>query len=209
MHSNFLGAAIALLLTMFNANLTKVEKQSITTDVLLKTYEEIHKFHQIGKAVTVVDLEGNQYHNPDLATLQALSPTLFSENRIRLTLENSSDDNRCSTEIVLMNEDGNIVGNYSLNSCSSYGWIFFTPAKCFDIDLYHDAGLEAPTGNQVKGSVDWTFSFNNQPRVSGTYFDGGAAHMFRVASPCYTRKEFTFAASNRERLFSLPFKKRD
>ena len=102
MHSNFLGAAIALLLTMFNTNLAKVEKQTITSDVLLKTYEEIHEFHQIGKAVTVVDLEGNQYHNPDLATLQALSPTLFSENRIRLTLENSSDDNRCSTEVVLM-----------------------------------------------------------------------------------------------------------
>lgn len=204
MHSNFIGAAIALLLTLFSANFAKVEKQNTSTTIFSETFEEIKQFRQLGKSVTVVDLAGNQYHNPDLATLQALSPSLFSENRIRLTLENTSEDNRCSTEIVLLNDKGGIVGNYSLNTCSSFGWIFFTPSKCFDIDLYHDAGLEAPSGNQVKGSVDWTFSFNRNPRLSGTYYDGGIANMIRVASPCYNKKIFTYQASHRKSIHSMP-----
>jgi len=199
MHSNLLGAALALLLALFNANTAKVDNQSTHSALLSNTFQEISNFQKLGKDITVVDLEGNHYKNPSLETLQDLSPTLFSDNRIRLTMNNNSEDNRCSTEIVLLNDKGGIVGNYSLNTCSSFGWIFFTSSKCFDIDLYHDAGLEAPTGNQIKGSVNWTFTYNDKETLSGTYYDGGAANMLRVASPCYNGELFTYAPKNRER----------
>ena len=55
--------------------------------------------------------------------------------------------------------------------------------------MFHDAGLEAPYGSSINGSVDWTFQYNDQNRISGTYMDMGAANMFKVASPCYNSLE--------------------
>ena len=196
MHSNLLGAVLALLLSILSANLSQLENSN--TIHTSEAFQEIIQLQELGNNIMVVDVNGNQYENPNLETLQSLSPELFTENRIRLTLNNNSEDNRCSTEIVLMDEDNRIVGNYSLNICSSFGWIFFTPQECFHIDLYHDAGLEAPTGNQVKGSVDWTFTFNDKARLSGTYYDGGVANMLRVASPCYQQDIFTYAVKERQ-----------
>ncbi len=208
MHSNLLGAVLALLLSILSANFSNLDQSEKDRFYSSEAFQEIVALQELGENIMVVDLNGNQYENPNLETLQSLSPQLFSENRIRLTLNNNSEDNRCSTEIVLMDEENGIVGNYSLNICSSFGWIFFTPHECFHIDLYHDAGLEAPTGNQVKGSVDWTFTFNDKTRLSGTYYDGGAANMLRVASPCYQDDIFTYAVKERQLpKTSLPAKK--
>jgi len=198
MHSNLLGAVLALLLSILSSNFAALENSKLNTTHTSEAFQEIIDLQQSGENIMVVDINGNQYENPNLETLQSLSPNLFTENRIRLTLNNNSEDDRCSTEIVLMDEDNGIVGNYSLNICSSFGWIFFTPHECFHIDLYHDAGLEAPTGNQVKGSVDWTFTFNDKTRLSGTYYDGGVANMLRVASPCYQQDVFQYAVKERQ-----------
>jgi len=191
MHFNLLVAAIAMLLglTTYVPTTTNTNQKSTIVQSL---YAELQENYQQNQNMIVVDQQGNQYINPSLSTLQSMSPELFSENRIRVTIANHSEDNQCSTELVLFNGDQGIIGNYSLNICSSFGWIFFTSAECFGIDLYHDAGQEAPYGNEVAGSVDWTFTFNNKAKISGTYFDGGEAKMITVASPCYTNNQLTF-----------------
>ena len=209
MHTNLLGAAIALLLTLFSHSIPSTEVTISETDLVLQdTYLFLQTAYQKNQEIIVVDVEGNQYKNPSLATLKEAGASLFSENRVRITLVNNSADNRCSTELALYNADGGMIGNYSLNTCSSFGWIFFTNSKCFDIDVYHDAGQEAPFGSAISGSVDWTFTFNDKKQVSGTYFDGGDANMITVASPCYQNNTLTFLARDRERKKTkLPFYK--
>ena len=196
MHFNLLGATIALLLSLITYVPTSTTVPTTSTNqkstILQSLQEELQENYRNNKDIVLVDQQGNQYINPSLATLQSMSPELFSENRIRVTIANHSADNRCSTELVLFNGDQGIIGNYSLNICSSFGWIFFTSAECFGIDLYHDAGQEAPYGKAIEGSVDWTFTFNNKEKISGTYFDGGEANMITVASPCYTNNQLTF-----------------
>lgn len=150
---------------------------------------ELCAAYDAGENLVLVDEMGNQLFNPNKADLLNLSPALFNQNRIRVTLMGRSDNNLCSTELVIMDQSGGLEGNYTVNSCSSYGWIFFTEATCFQVALFHDAGLEAPYGNAVNGSVDWTFQFNDNSRLSGTYMDMGAANMFKVANPCYTSRE--------------------
>ncbi len=194
MHSSTLGMVLALLLPLFNTTttITSVKEDAlIHSSILESTYSELEIAYQQNKNITVVDLAGNQYHNPNLAQLQSLSPSLFSENRVRVTLENYSDNGKCSTELVLLNDNGGLVRNYSLNTCDSYGWIIFTSADCFDIDLYHDAGQEAPFGGTITGKVDWTFTFNQLTRITGTYYDGGSAKMYTVASPCFKDNKVT------------------
>ena len=193
MHSSTLGMVLALLLPLFTTTTISSVKENASThsSVLKSTYSALEIAYQNNENITVVDLEGNQYHNPNLEELQSLSPALFSENRVRVTLENYSDNGKCSTELVLFDEDGGLVRNYSLNTCDSYGWIIFTNAECFDIDIYHDAGQEAPFGGAISGSVDWTFTFNQMNRITGTYFDGGSAKMYTVASPCFKDNKVT------------------
>ncbi|MEM6321769.1 MAG: hypothetical protein AAF960_29180 [Bacteroidota bacterium] len=163
---------------IINKRLAKYEAVTTFNEELCQLYNEGHN-------LTLVTPEGRELVNPNKEDLRTLSSEMFQQNRIRVTLMGRSDNNLCSTELVVMGNSGQIVGNYTVNSCSSYGWIFFTESDCFDIALFHDAGLEAPYGNSVNGSVDWTFQFNGQSRVSGTYMDMGAANMFKVASPCY------------------------
>ena len=151
--------------------------------------QELCDAYNMGENLILVTKEGKEIINPNAADLTNLSPSLFTENRIRVTIFGRSDNDLCSTELVLMNQSNQIIGNYAVNSCSSYGWIFFTESDCFELALFHDAGLEAPYGNNINGSVDWTFQFNNKSRISGTYMDMGAANMFKVATPCYTRSE--------------------
>ncbi len=194
MHSSTLGMVLALLLPLFNTTTTissVKENASTHSSVLESTYSQLEIAYQQNQHITVVDLEGNQYHNPNLEELQSLSPNLFSENRVRVTLENFSDNGKCSTELVLFNDKGEIVRNYSLNSCDAYGWIIFTRSECFDIDIYHDAGQEAPFGGMITGSVNWTFTFNQMTKITGTYFDGGSAKMYTVASPCFKDNKVT------------------
>ncbi len=150
--------------------------------------QELCTTYNAGQNLILVDKNGQQIFNPNKADLQKLAPELFNQNRVRVSLAGASDNNLCSTELVIMDESGKIEGNYTINSCSAYGWIFFTEANCFQVALFHDAGLEAPYGNSVNGSVDWTFQFNDQSRISGTYMDMGAANMFKVASPCYNSR---------------------
>lgn len=158
---------------------------SINSDAIEAFSQDLCKTYDAGQNLILVDKNGQQIFNPNKADLQKLAPEVFNQNRVRVSLAGSSDNNLCSTELVIMDESGKIEGNYTVNSCSAYGWIFFTEANCFQVALFHDAGLEAPYGNSVNGSVDWTFQFNNQSRISGTYMDLGAANMFKVASPCY------------------------
>ena len=195
MHSSTLGMVLALLLPLFTTTTTTIssvkENASTHSSVLKSTYSELETAYQNNENIIVVDLEGNQYHNPNLEELQSLSPNLFSENRVRVTLVSHSDNDKCSTELVLYNENGGIVRNYSLNICDSYGWIIFTQSECFDIDIYHDAGQEAPFGGAISGSVDWTFTFNQMNKITGTYFDGGSAKIFTVASPCFKDNKVT------------------
>jgi len=196
-------------LTLFSHSIPSTEGTISEQDIVLQdTYLTVQAAVQNKQDIIVVDLAGNQYKNPTLATLKNAEAALFSENRVRITLVNNSEDNRCSTELALYNSDGGMVGNYSLNTCSSFGWIFFTSSECFDIDVYHDAGQEAPFGTAIAGSVDWTFTFNDKKQVSGTYFDGGDANMITVASPCYQNNTLTFLARDRERKKTkLPFYK--
>ena len=185
MRSNITRIALAMLLPILS-NISQFYMNTTTNNSIIQsTYLELSTAYQNKEDIILVDLAGNQYKNPTLATLQQLSPNLISENRVRVTLENYSVDDKCSTELVLFNDKGELVRNYSLNTCSAYGWIIFTASECFDIDLYHDAGQEAPFGGSIEGQVDWTFTFNQKEKISGTYFDGGAAKMFTVASPCY------------------------
>ena len=151
--------------------------------------QELCTVYNTGQDLVLVDNNGQQIFNPNKADLQKLAPELFNQHRVRVTLSGESDNNLCSTELVVMDESGKIEGNYTVNSCSSYGWIFFTQATCFQVALFHDAGLEAPYGNSVNGSVDWTFQYDDESRLSGTYTDMGAANMFNVATPCYTNKK--------------------
>jgi len=156
MHSSTLGMVLALLLPLFNTTTTissVKENASTHSSVLESTYSQLEIAYQQNQHITVVDLEGNQYHNPNLEELQSLSPNLFSENRVR--------------------------------------WIIFTRSECFDIDIYHDAGQEAPFGGMITGSVNWTFTFNQMTKITGTYFDGGSAKMYTVASPCFKDNKVT------------------
>lgn len=159
------------------------------TAALSNFNQELCAAYDAGENLVLVDENGTEYFNPNKEDLQNLALELFEQNRIRVTLTGRSDNNLCSTELVIMGESGAIVGNYSVNSCSSYGWIFFTTAECFEVALFHDAGLEAPYGSSINGSVDWTFQFNDNSRITGTYMDLGAANMFKVASPCYQTSE--------------------
>jgi len=191
MRSTTTRIALAMLLPILS-NISQFYKNTTTnTSIVQSTYSELSEAYQKEQDIILVDLAGNQYKNPSLATLQELSPNLISENRVRVTLENYSQDDKCSTELVLFNDKGLLVRNYSLNSCSAYGWVIFTTSDCFDIDLYHDAGQEAPFGGSIEGRVDWTFTYNQKEKISGTYFDGGAAKMFTVASPCYKNNVLT------------------
>ena len=151
--------------------------------------QELCAIYETDQNLILVDEYGKQIVNPNEADLQKLSPELFHQNRVRVTLAGSSNNNLCSTEIVIMNQNGKIEGNYTVNACSSYGWIFFTESNCFQVALFHDAGIEAPYGNSINGSVDWTFQYNNESKLSGTYMDMGAANMFKVATPCYDNKK--------------------
>ena len=188
---NFKLFSFVLLLFILNSSFVAYKafnKQHFRTLELNKFYEELDAEYQLGKSITVVDPTGKELINPNIKQLRSLSPKLFSQNRVRVTLESESDNNLCSTELVIMDQTGNLEGNYSINNCSSYGWIFFTEANCFDVALYHDAGSEAPFGRSVNGSVDWTFKFNDESKISGTYMDLGAALMYKVASPCYEER---------------------
>ncbi len=156
--------------------------------------QELCDAYNLGENLVLVTKEGKEIINPNAADLKTLSPTLFTENRVRVTLSGRSDNDLCSTELVVMNQSSQIIGNYSVNACSSYGWIFFTEADCFEVALFHDAGLEAPYGNSINGSVDWTFQFNDKSRISGTYMDMGAANMFKIATPCYSRRDLPLTA---------------
>lgn len=151
--------------------------------------QELCAAYDKGQNLVLVNENGTQIFNPNKTDLQKLAPTVFDQNRIRVSLAGYSDNDLCSTELVIMDESGKIEGNYTVNSCSAYGWIFFTEANCFQVALFHDAGLEAPYGNSINGSVDWTFQYNGQSRISGTYMDMGAANMFKVATPCYNNKK--------------------
>ncbi len=162
-----------------NANFVAIEAFS----------QELCAAYNIGQDLILVDKSGNQILNPNKADLQKLTPEIFTQNRVRVTIAGSSANNLCSTELVIMDQSGKMEGNYTVNSCSSYGWIFFTEANCFQVALFHDAGLEAPYGSSINGSVDWTFQYNDQSKLSGTYMDMGAANMFNVATPCYNNKK--------------------
>jgi len=168
------------------------EKNSETNTAHLAAIEafsqELCEVYNSGQDLILVNKNGQQILNPNKADLENLAPELFEQQRVRVTLAGRSDNNLCSTELVIMDESGKIEGNYTVNSCSAYGWIFFTTATCFQVALFHDAGLEAPYGSSVHGSVDWTFQFNDKSRLSGTYMDMGAANMFNVATPCYNNK---------------------
>lgn len=153
-----------------------------------------------GENLVLVTKDGNQIINPNATDLSTLSPKLFSENRVRVTISGRSDNDLCSTELVVMDQSNQIIGNYSVNACSSYGWIFFTESTCFEVALFHDAGLEAPYGNSVNGSVDWTFQYNDQSRITGTYMDLGAANMFKVATPCYNKSETPLSAVHAKKM---------
>ena len=152
---------------------------------------ELTVAYSVGENIIIIDKNGKGHLNPNKADLLKLSPQLFNENRVRVSIASRSDNGLCSTEIVITGKSGRLEGNYTMNSCSSYGWIFFTPSNCFEVAIYHDAGLEAPFGKAINGSVDWTFQFNQQSRISGTYMDLGAANMYKVASPCYGLKKFS------------------
>lgn len=169
------------------------EKNNIVNSANLAVIEafsqELCAAYDTGQDLILVAKNGVQILNPNKADLQKLAPELFNQNRVRVTLAGASDNNLCSTELVIMDQSGKIEGNYTVNSCSSYGWIFFTEANCFQVALFHDAGLEAPYGSSINGSVDWTFKYNNESKLSGTYMDMGAANMFNVATPCYNNKK--------------------
>jgi len=162
--------------------------------------QELCDAYSKGENLVLVTKEGQEIINPNAEDLSTLSPTLFSENRVRVTISGRSDNDLCSTELVVMNQSNQIIGNYAVNACSSYGWIFFTESDCFEVALFHDAGLEAPFGNSINGSVDWTFQFNDNSRISGTYVDMGAANMFKVATPCYKRSEMPLTAVDAKKM---------
>lgn len=188
-------------------NFTFFAKKAIVEDqahfaALNDFNQELCAAYNAGENLILVDQNGTQYYNPNREDLLNLAPEVFSENRVRVTLNGRSDNDLCSTELVISGASGGIVGNYAVNSCSSYGWIFFTSANCFDVALFHDAGLEAPYGNAINGSVDWTFQFNDKSRITGTYTDMGAANMYKVASPCYN-------AQNKEPLSAAAAKTMD
>lgn len=151
--------------------------------------QEFCTFYNEGKSISIITENGTIIENPDEVEITNYYDALLSMNRVRVTINSKSDNNLCSTELIIMDKSGRLEGNYSINNCHSYGWIFFTPSDCFDLALFHDAGSEAPFGNAVHGSVDWTFQFNEQPRISGSYMDLGAANMYKVASPCYSTKQ--------------------
>lgn len=172
-------------------------------------HQELASAYAGGESLMVVNPSGQQILNPSIEDLKNWSPELFTQNRVRVTLTGRSDNDLCSTELVIMDESGRLQGNYTVNSCSSYGWIFFTESTCFDLALFHDAGLEAPFGSAINGSVDWSFQFNNKNRITGTYRDMGAANMFKVASPCYNDSKnaepvSAIAARNRAQRWASP-----
>lgn len=173
---------------------TNTESTAVDLTAMEAFNQELCDAYNLGENLVLVTKEGEEIVNPNAADLSTLSPTLFSQNRVRVTISGRSDNNLCSTELVVMDQSSKIIGNYSVNACSSYGWIFFTDANCFDVALFHDAGLEAPSGSNVNGSVDWTFQFNDQSRVTGTYMDMGAANMFKVATPCYSKGKMPITA---------------
>lgn len=165
--------------------------------------QELCDAYNLGENLILVDLEGNQIINPNKSDLLKLAPKTFNQNKIRLTIWSKSDNNLCSTELVIANKSGGMIGNYGINDCSSYGWIFFTEGNCFDLSIYHDAGFEAPNGSSVNGSVDWSFQFNNKPRITGTYMDRGLANMFTVASPCFDGKQGQLTAMETKKRIDL------
>lgn len=176
------------------------EKATLNLAAIEAFNQELCDAYSMGENLVLVTKEGQEIINPNAEDLSGLSPTLFSENRVRVTISGRSDNNLCSTELVVMNHSSQIIGNYTVNACSSYGWIFFTEAECFEVALFHDAGLEAPFGNSINGSVDWTFQYNDETRISGTYSDMGAANMFKVATPCYKRSEMPLTAIGAKKL---------
>jgi len=180
------------ILALINFSFSSKKNNALNTNnlkVIEAFSQELCATYDAGQNLILVDKNGTQILNPNKTDLQKLSPELFNQNRVRVTVAGSSSNNLCSTELVIMDQSGKIEGNYTVNSCSSYGWIFFTEANCFQVALFHDAGLEAPYGSSIDGSVDWTFQYNNESKLSGTYMDMGAANMFNVATPCYNNKE--------------------
>jgi hypothetical protein len=176
------------LICLVNFSFLPFKKSNINQEQLTKIKalsQELCEAYNEGKNMVLVTKEGLEIINPNEAELMHLAPESFNENRVRVTLTSNSDNNLCSTELVITDKSGELERNYSINNCSSFGWIFFTPSNCFDVAIYHDAGSEAPFGNSVHGSVDWTFKFNQKTKISGTYMDRGAANMFSVARPCY------------------------
>lgn len=188
---SILFVAFISLVGLLNYSFTATKTTQFTEFQLTKINElnqELLTAYAAGQDMIVMDKEGKKLTNPNKSDLLKLAPSLFSENRVRVTIAGRSDDDLCSTELVVMSQSGGLEGNYAVNGCSAHGWIFFTSSNCFDVALFHDAGLEAPYGSSVHGSVDWTFQFNQNSRISGTYMDMGAANMFKVASPCYNGK---------------------
>lgn len=195
--NTFKAILFVALLGFINYSFSAIHTSESSTQksAAMKAFnQELCDAYNLGENLVLVTKDGQEIINPNAADLNALSPTLFSENRVRVTLTGRSDNDLCSTELVIMNQSSQIIGNYTVNACSSYGWIFFTESDCFEVALFHDAGLEAPFGNSINGSVDWTFQFNNSSRISGTYTDMGAANMFKVATPCYNRKDTPLTA---------------
>ncbi|MFK7980325.1 MAG: hypothetical protein AB8G86_10115 [Saprospiraceae bacterium] len=189
-----------LALINFSFSSEKNTKINNTNLALIETFsQELCATYDTGQNLMLMDKNGTQILNPNKADLQNLAPELFNQNRVRVTLAGSSDNNLCSTELVIMDQSGKIEGNYTVNSCSSYGWIFFTESNCFQVALFHDAGLEAPYGSSINGSVDWTFKYNDQSKLRGTYMDMGAANMFNVATPCYNNKKAQPMTANEAR----------
>ena len=159
-------------------------------------FQELLGYQEAGERIVYLSKDGTSKEAVSKQDLRKLAPQLFFQNRVRVTLSGRSENDLCSTELVIMDKSGKLEGNYTVNSCSSYGWIFFTESNCFDVILFHDAGLEAPYGSSINGSVDWTFRYNDESPVSGTYMDMGAANMYKVASPCYPFQREDYLRSN-------------
>ena len=176
-----------LLVTLLFAFTFAPKATSISIPHVAAESDQLCHLYESGWNVLARNPAGKTVINPSATDLTRWQPNWLQQHRVRVTLETQSDNDLCSSELVITDADGRLEGNYTINGCSSYGWIFFTDADCFNVELFHDAGLEAPYGSDVHGSAKWTFQFDQRPKISGTYMDLGAARMFRVAQPCYQR----------------------
>ena len=92
-----------LALINYSFSSDKNTKINQTNSALIEAFsQELCATYDAGQNLMLVDKHGTQIFNPNKADLQKLAPELFNQNRVRVTLAGSSDNNLCSTELVIM-----------------------------------------------------------------------------------------------------------